>query len=134
VLHVNLVTAGLAGLGLVVVSLDVDRVLALTVGPSFADAAGSLLLQMLAVTLALCGISLRPALLSMELQRPLLGAVIAGSVAFYATMLITLPTIGVIGASLGHVAFNAVWLIICLVMFYRQLGRLAPATAEAGGD
>jgi O-antigen/teichoic acid export membrane protein len=132
VLQVNLAAAGLAALGLAVVALDVERVLTLTVGPSFLAAGGPLLMQMLAVTLALGGIALRPALLSMDQQRALLVAVIAGSVGFYGTMLVALPTIGVIGASLGHVAFNAIWLAICLAVFQRQLRRL-PAAADPAG-
>jgi hypothetical protein len=52
----------------------------------------------------------------MALQRRLRGAVFAGCVAFSPTMLIPLPTLGVIGASLGHVALNAVGFIFCLVL------------------
>jgi hypothetical protein len=68
----------------------------------------------------------------MDQQRALLVAVIAGSVGFYGTMLVALPTIGVICASLGHVAFNAIWLAICLAVFQRQLRRL-PAAADPVG-
>lgn len=133
VLQVNLAAAGLAALGLLVVSLDVERIVALTVGASFAGAGGPLLMQMLAVTLALGGITLRPALLSMEQQRAMLVAVIAGSVGFYGTMLIALPTIGVIGASLSHVAFNGIWLIICLAVFQHRLRGVPRESAESGG-
>ena len=133
VLHVNLVAASIAALGLAVVALDVDRVLALTVGNSFADAGAPLLAQMLAVTLALGGITLRPALLSMGQQRPLLVAVVAGSVGFYGTMLLALPIVGVVGASLGHVAFNGIWLVVCLAVFQHRLRRPPPAPATPAG-
>jgi hypothetical protein len=45
---------------------------------------------------------------------------------------VALPTVGVIGASLGHVTFNAIWLAICLAVFQRQLRRL-PAAADPAG-
>jgi O-antigen/teichoic acid export membrane protein len=135
--RVNLASGALAAAGLVLVALSVDRVLVLAVGEAFAGARGALLLQMAAVTLALGGISLRPALLSMGLQRPLLHAVVVASVAFYACLLIAVPMLGVIGASLAHLVFNGVWLAICTGVFESTLQRPSPAVdlaPEAGGE
>jgi O-antigen/teichoic acid export membrane protein len=129
--HVNLASAAIAALGLALVSLDVDRVLGATVGRSFADAGGPLLLQMAAVTLALGGAALRPALLSMGLQRRLLYAVIIASVGFYGCLLIAVPTMGVLGASLAHVIFNGVWLVVCLGVFRSGLQAATPTDAPA---
>jgi len=131
--QVNLASAAIAALGLALVALDVDQLLGATVGSSFAEADGPLLLQMAAVTLALGGIALRPALLSMGLQRRLLYAVMIASLGFYGCLLIAVPTMGVLGASLAHVIFNGVWLVICLTIFQRHLrtSTAAESLAEA---
>jgi O-antigen/teichoic acid export membrane protein len=134
--QVNLAGGALAGLGLVVVALNVDRLLALTVGEAFGGASGALVLQMAAVTLILGSITLRPALLSMGLQRTLLHAAVIGSLSFYVCLVIAVPILGVSGASLAHLVFNGVWLVICMAVFERRVQQAggAPASLLPGSD
>ncbi len=139
VLQVNLFSGALAGVVLLVVAAQAERLLALTVGRQFTAAAASLVLQMGAATLALGGIALRPALLSMGLQRQHLYSVVFATLAFYSCLLVGLPSLGLIGASLAHVVLNGVWLTYCLALLTSHLREPSPslaqcATAEAGGD
>lgn len=131
--QVNLAAGGLAAAGLAIVAVDTEGVLGLTMGAAFAGAALPLLLQMAAVTLALGGITLRPALFSMGLQRQHLHSVVVATAAFYVCLFVAVPTLGVSGASLAHVAFNGIWLATCCLIYNSQLAAL-PVTVAAGTD
>ena len=121
VFQVDLLTGGLAACVLAGVALNTDLVLRLTVGAAYADAAILVILQLLATTTALFGTALRPVLLSMGLQILLLKIVIVSTLAFYATLAISLPMLGVVGASLAHIVQNGLWLLAARFFFVRRI-------------
>jgi O-antigen/teichoic acid export membrane protein len=138
VAQIDLITGALAAAVLAGVGLNVDLVLGLTVGPDYADAAILVILQLLATTTALFGTALRPALLSMGLQVALLKIVIVATLGFYATLVVALPLVGVVGASIAHIVLNALWLIGAVVLFVRRIRHeiaqpQEPRLAEARG-
>jgi O-antigen/teichoic acid export membrane protein len=105
-------------------------VLGLTVGPDYADAATLVILQLLATTTALFGTALQPALLSMGLQVVLLRTVIVATLGFYATLVVALPLLGVVGASIAHIVSNTLWLVCAITLFGRRI-RHAIAQPES---
>jgi O-antigen/teichoic acid export membrane protein len=131
VFQIDLLTGGLAACVLAGVALNTDLVLRLTVGPDYADAAILVILQLLATTTALFGTALRPVLLSMGLQILLLKIVIVSTLAFYATLAIALPLLGVVGASLAHIVQNGLWLLAARWSFVRRIREEARAAAAA---
>jgi O-antigen/teichoic acid export membrane protein len=104
-----------------VVALNIDVVLGATVGSDYSGAGILVVLQLLATTTALFGTALRPALLSMGLQVLLLKIVIVATVGFYVTLAISLPTLGVVGASIAHIVLNTLWLLAACVVFARRI-------------
>jgi O-antigen/teichoic acid export membrane protein len=123
VAQIDLITGALAAAVLAGVGLNVDLVLGLTVGPDYADAAILVMLQLIATTTALFGTALRPALLSMGLRVQLLKIVIVATVGFYATLALSLPLLGVVGASIAHIVLNTLWLIGAVILFMRRIRR-----------
>ena len=121
VVQIDLITGGLAAGVLAGVALNVDLVLALTVGTQYVDAGILVVLQLIATTTALFGTALRPALLSMGLQVLLLKIVIVATLGFYLTLLTLLPMIGVIGASIAHIVLNTLWLVAACAAFARTI-------------
>jgi len=119
--HVDLLTGGLAGCVLACVALNADLVLNLSVGAEYADAALLVILQLVATTTALFGTALRPVLLSMGLQVLLLKIVIVSALGFYATLAVSLPLLGVVGASLAHIVQNGLWLVAARFTFARRI-------------
>jgi O-antigen/teichoic acid export membrane protein len=121
VLQIDLITGALAAAVLAAVGLNIDLVLQLTVGPDYAAAGILVILQLLATTTALFGTALRPALLSMGLQVLLLKIVIVATFGFYATLVVSLPMLGVAGASIAHIVLNTLWLLAACVVFARRI-------------
>jgi O-antigen/teichoic acid export membrane protein len=121
VIQIDLITGGLAAGVLAAVALNIDLVLGLTVGPDYADAGILVILQLLATTTALFGTALRPALLSMGLQVLLLKIVIVATFGFYATLVVLLPMLGVVGASIAHIVLNTLWLLAACLIFARRI-------------
>ncbi|NJO35700.1 MAG: hypothetical protein HC869_24095, partial [Rhodospirillales bacterium] len=115
---------GLAVLGAVAIAPDL--ILRLFAGEAFADLSGLLLVQMLAVVIFMFGLALRLALYSMERDVALLKIVALATAAFYLTFFTLMPWAGVMAASLGHCAFNLVWLGLCLHVFRRQTAVATP--------
>jgi O-antigen/teichoic acid export membrane protein len=131
VTQVDLLTGGLAACVLAGVAFNTDLVLRLSVGAEYMDAATLVILQLLATTTALFGTALRPVLLSMGLQILLLKIVIASTLAFYATLALSLPLLGVVGASLAHIVQNALWLLAARFAFARRIRHEARGVAAA---
>jgi O-antigen/teichoic acid export membrane protein len=121
VVQIDLITGILAAAMLAGVGLNVDLVLGLTVGPDYADAAILVILQLLATTTALFGTALQPALLSMGLQVLLLKTVVVATIGFYATLVVALPLLGVVGASIAHIVLNTLWLVCAIILFGRRI-------------
>ena len=137
VAQVDLLTGGLAACVLAGVALNTDLVLRLSVGAEYADAGILVILQLVATTTALFGTALRPVLLSMGLQMMLLKIVIGSTFAFYATLALALPLLGVAGASLAHIVQNGLWLVAARLTFTRRIREearviaLVPLPAES---
>jgi O-antigen/teichoic acid export membrane protein len=134
VLQIDLITGALAAAVLAAVGLNIDLVLQLTVGPDYAAAGILVILQLLATTTALFGTALRPALLSMGLQVLLLKIVIVATLGFYATLVLLLPLLGVVGASIAHIVLNTLWLVAACLIFARRIrqeGRAGDAVPAA---
>jgi O-antigen/teichoic acid export membrane protein len=129
VFQIDALTGGLAACVLAAVALNADLALRLTVGSAYTDAAILVILQLLATTTALFGTALRPVLLSMGLQILLLKIVIVSTIAFYATLAIALPLLGVVGASLAHIVQNGLWLLAARWFFVRRIRQEARAAA-----
>jgi O-antigen/teichoic acid export membrane protein len=121
VVQIDLIGGGLALGVLAGIALNVDLVLGLTVGPDYADAGVLVILQLFATTTALFGTALRPALLIMGLEVPLLKVVIVATLGFYATLAVSLPMLGVVGASIAHIVLNTVWLLAASMAFARRI-------------
>jgi O-antigen/teichoic acid export membrane protein len=113
---------------LAVLLFEQEAILHLIVGEAFLAAGPLLLTHMLAMAIFLCGITLRPALFSMGRQNTLLAIVVVATAAFYATLLLALPQLGALGASIAHVVFNLIWLAATTWVVVRG----APAGAAAG--
>jgi membrane associated rhomboid family serine protease len=49
---------------------------------------------------------------------------------------IAVPTLGVSGASLSHLVFNAVWLVVCMAVFESRVQQTsaAPVTLVPGPE
>jgi len=112
------------GLTLVgVTALAGDQIIRIIGGSKFEDAAMPLIVQSFAALLFLSGSALRPGLASMGLQTKMMPAVIASAIAFYAILFTAVPQLGVVGAGLAHIAFNAIWLPASALLFTRSLRR-----------
>jgi len=121
--QVEVLTIGF-GLTLVgVTALAGDQIIRIIGGSKFEDAAVPLIVQSFAALLFLSGSALRPGLASMGLQAKMMPTVIASAIAFYAILFTAVPRLGVVGAGLAHIAFNAIWLPASALLFPRSLRR-----------
>ncbi|WP_105432657.1 MULTISPECIES: lipopolysaccharide biosynthesis protein [Neorhizobium] len=92
--------------GLVLVGglyFTIKPVLCWGAGPEFVSAAPLIIIQSIAVTLTLCGSVNRSALLAKGRETQILKAVMASTIAFYATAFSLVPQVGPIGANIAHV-------------------------------
>lgn len=111
---VSQVDLGSGGLGvafLIVIALNAELFITLSMGAQFTDAAGPLMLQTFGVVVFLFGTALRPALFSMGMQKRYLQIVTVSTVGFYVTLLAAVPAFGIYGAPLAHIIYNLVWLV-----------------------
>lgn len=110
------------GLALVAMTIVAgDHLIRIIGGSKFEDAANPLIVQSFAAFLFLSGSALRPGLASMGLQTKMMPIVILSAIAFYAVLFTAVPRVGVIGAGLAHIAFNAIWLPASALLFARSL-------------
>jgi O-antigen/teichoic acid export membrane protein len=134
VMHVNLVSGAMGASVAVVTACYAGPLIKLTVGDQFAAASGLLILQTLGVTLYLFGVGLRPALFSMGLQMRFLQIVTLSTTFFYATLLLAVPSLGVYGAPLAHIAYNVVWLIAMQAALLQGARDGASSAQAAAGE
>ncbi len=113
----NAICGGCAAALTVLFSLNPEFLLTTFVGPDFANAAPSLIVQMIAMTFFMSGIALRPALYSMGSDRAVLVAMFCGSLTFYIVSLSMMPHIGLIAANIGHCAFYGLFVASCWIRF-----------------
>ncbi|HYZ48167.1 MAG TPA: lipopolysaccharide biosynthesis protein [Sphingomonas sp.] len=125
--QVELTTAAVGFVTLLIAALNAELIVRLVAGRDFSDAVTPLVIQMCAVFLFLCGSTLRPALMSMGLQLQMFAAVAASAIIFYIVMLVAVPRLGIAGASLAHLAFNATWLPVAAWAFARGLRNASQA-------
>jgi len=121
----NLLGGGTGLVVLAAIAIDPSLILRLFAGEAFAMIANLLLVQLTAVVIFMFGLALRPALYSMERDGALLRAVAVATLVFFVTFFALVPWLGVMAASLGHAAFNLVWLALCLSTFRRHLAAHA---------
>lgn len=117
-----LLSAG--AVGVAVFAVAASPLLRLLAGPAFTGAAPLLIVQMIAVTLAMGGSGARAALLSMGRQRQVLMATLAGTLGFHVTTLALVPRIGAMGANIGHIVLAAIVTVTMIVDFRRASARL----------
>ncbi|MXU65210.1 lipopolysaccharide biosynthesis protein [Oceanomicrobium pacificus] len=99
---------------------------ALVFGQGYADAAGIVTIQALAVVLYLGGIILNPTLLAMGCDRQLVRVTFVATIMFFAGFLPMAKLFGGEGAAMAHLMFNVVWLVGCLIVF-RRYGTGGPS-------
>ena len=106
-----------------------DVAIRLIAGPEFEDAATPLVVQSVAALLFLSGSALRPALMTMGMQPKVFCVVLVAGGAFFATLYVATPALGVSGAGVAHIVFNLIWLAGGLSLFVAALRRQHAAMA-----
>ena len=119
--RINLATGVVSMLFFTVVSLNVELIIKVIAGDQFLDAALLVILQVFGVCLTMFGIVIRPALQSMGLQYQLLKIVVVATVVFYVFLFLSIDQLGIISASLAHIAFAIVWLAATVFVLVRTL-------------
>lgn len=128
VTRVNWLTGLALTLLIPLAALNIERIIAMTVGAEFADGAHLVIMQLTAAVVMLYGITNRAALQSMGKHTQLLWVVIAATLVFFAILLPAIQLLGVLGASVTHLAANLVWLAGTVTVLRRGLQE-----AEVGG-
>ena len=103
-----------------------EPLLHLLAGRDFAAAAPLLVVQMIAVTLAMTGTGARSALLAMGRQQQVLIATLVGTAAFHLTALALIPVIGAMGANIAH-GVLAITVSGLMIADFRRASGLATA-------
>lgn len=132
----TVILTAFGALGFLIVLAGAEPLLRWTAGPAFVAAAPLLVVQMLAVSVSLAGISLRTAMLVMGLQRQLLYVVLAATAAFYLTALLLLPSWGAMGANIAHLVLSLIWIAGMAVILARAIAwrRASAGTAQPAGS
>jgi O-antigen/teichoic acid export membrane protein len=115
--RIELITLGLALLLPGVVALAGPRLIPLVAGDGFEDSYVPLLVQSFAVVIFLAGSALRAALMAAGGQGRLLATSALAAIAFYATIFPAVHMLGVVGAAIAHIVFNAISLPLTLLAF-----------------
>ena len=129
ILQIDLGAGGIGIVFLPFIVFETDLVIRLTVGDEFAAAAVPLILQTVSSCLFLFGTALPPALFTMGMQVRFLQILTVSTVCFYVALLIAVPSFGIYGAPLAHIAYNLVWLIAMRVAFVEGI-RQGPAVQD----
>lgn len=116
-------------LGVAVFVFAGEPLLRLLAGKDFAGAAPLLVVQMIAVTLAMTGTGARSALLAMGRQQQVLVATLIGTLGFHATALLLIPRIGAMGANIGHIVLAIIVSLLMIADFRRAATLATPAPA-----
>jgi O-antigen/teichoic acid export membrane protein len=126
VTQIDLGSGGLGVAFLLVIALNAELVIRLSMGAEFVEAAGPLVLQTLGVVVFLFGTALRPALFSMGMQFRFLQIVTVSTICFYITLPIAVPAFGIYGGPIAHIVYNLVWLVAMRAAFAEGI-RQGPA-------
>lgn len=125
--------------------LTAETLLSWWAGPKFVPAAPLLQVQMIAVTLFMCGSVMRTALLSMGRDILIFVFVLAATAPFYVVALLLVPRIGAIGANIAHIVLGIIWVVGLGVQMRKSIryeqaqstkgpslaGAVEPGTAES---
>ncbi|WP_419813911.1 lipopolysaccharide biosynthesis protein [Glacieibacterium sp.] len=114
---------GTGALGVLFFLVGGETLLRRLAGDAFAGAAPLVIVQMVAVTLAMTGTGARSALLAMGRQRQVLLATLAGTLGFHLTALLLIPRIGAMGANIAHIVL-AVIASAWMITSFRSASRL----------
>lgn len=117
------ITLGFAVAVIVTLILAGDRVILVIGGSGFEDAYAPLLVHTVAILLLLAGTSLRSGIMAAGRQLEMLGIVVASAGVYYITLFVAVPRIGIVGGSLAHVAFCAIWLPGSYLLFRRLAAK-----------
>ena len=121
--RINLATGVVSMLVFAVLALNMELLIKVIAGDQFLDATLVAILQVLGVSLTMFGIVIRPALQSMGLQYQLLKIVVVATAVFYVFLFLSIDKLGIISASLAHIAFAIVWLAATVFVLLRALNR-----------
>jgi O-antigen/teichoic acid export membrane protein len=131
IFQVNAFIGLIGALALLAMLYRGELLVRLALGAEYAQANMLIVLQMVAATLSLFGLSLRPALLSMGMHRQILAISVLSTATFYVIIITALPIAGAVGATMAHVAFNAVTLVSSLFLFANAIGKASTAETAA---
>jgi O-antigen/teichoic acid export membrane protein len=108
---------------------QIEAIITLVFGADFAPAAPVVAIQAVAVAVALAGVILGPALLSLEQDRSLVWAGAATAALFFVTLVPAVRVMGVSGAAAMRLISNLVYLLLC-VLVVRQTLRVTGGMAS----
>jgi O-antigen/teichoic acid export membrane protein len=115
--RIEWITLGLALLLPAAVAVMGPHLIPLIAGKGFEGSYVPLLVQSFAVVIFLGGSALRAALMAAGGQGRLLATSALAAVAFYATIFPAVHLLGVVGAAIAHIVFNAISLPLALATF-----------------
>jgi O-antigen/teichoic acid export membrane protein len=131
VLQVEVLLSVFGIAGLVVVIFAGAPLLRLFAGPAFVAAAPLLTVQMLAVVLVISGTAMNSAMMAMGHADRILRIVLTGTLVFHVVLLLLVPRIGAVGASIAHVMLGLIWVIGLGLAFRRALQEAGSGQTRA---
>ncbi|MEP3274891.1 MAG: lipopolysaccharide biosynthesis protein [Stappiaceae bacterium] len=120
ILRVNFVMGSVALVAFLVLAFNMEFIVRLAFGDAFVPAVPIVIVQVLATTIFLTGNTMGPALMSMGEDHKLVRITLVATLFFFVAFWPLVQTFGAMGASMGHVLFNTLWLAVCLWVFLRR--------------
>ncbi|MEM9107167.1 MAG: hypothetical protein AAGC96_16065, partial [Pseudomonadota bacterium] len=117
VLRVNLIMGSLGLIAFLILSWNMEFIVRLAFGEAFVPAVPIVIVQVLATTIFLTGNTMNPAMMSMGEDHRLVRITLVATAVFFAAFAPLVLSFGAIGASIGHVLFNTLWLVGCMWVF-----------------
>ncbi|SPJ25215.1 lipopolysaccharide biosynthesis protein [Palleronia abyssalis] len=121
ILLVTLMTLGAVSILFVPIALSVPVIVKTLFGADFLGAVPIVKLQLVAVVINIAGVSFVPALLSMGLDRQLMGITSLATIGFAAAFVPAVMLAGALGAMACHVVFSLLWFGGCLWLVVRHM-------------
>lgn len=131
VLRVNLIMGSVGLIAFVILSWNMELIVRLAFGEAFVPAVPIVIVQVLATTIFLTGNTMNPAMMSMGEDHKLVRITLVATAVFFAAFAPLVMSFGAIGASIGHVLFNTLWLAGCMWVF---LARTHPRNHPVPAD
>lgn len=130
IVQIEALLLALSLVGIAVIAVVIHPLLLWTAGPEFLAASSLVVVQMVAVTLVLCGSAMRVGLLAMGRQGEVLRTVMVGTALFFAVALLLVPTIGPMGGNIAHIALGICWVGGLSLALRRALAEQEPVRAD----